>query len=129
MPLDLASSADHANRPAIVRAAHRTVDRMAAEQQTKLAAALAQLGVDWSAVPANTTGAAQLAAAFSLDAAGKVRAGDVVKITGSVTNRGAAPAFQVMARLKSEDRVFDETELLFGKIDPGQTRTWTTAIR
>ncbi|HTM23129.1 MAG TPA: MXAN_5808 family serine peptidase, partial [Kofleriaceae bacterium] len=127
---DLAAGADQANRPGMVRSARRIVDRIAAEQQTKLAQALSTLGVDWSAAPAGVAGAAQLQAGFALDAAGgKLRAGEVVKITGTISNHGTVPAFQVIARVKSDDRVFDETELVFGKIDPGQTRTWTEQIR
>jgi len=126
---DLAATADAANRPAMVRSARRTIERMQGEQQTKLAAALSAIGVDWSAPAAGDAGTASLQASFALQPGAQIRAGDVVKIAGTVTNSGSAPAYQVIARVQSEDRVFDETELVFGKVDPGQTRTWNAAIK
>ena len=59
---------------------------------------------------------------------GAIRAGDTVTLTGTVKNEGTAPAFRVHARVQTDDGVFEDTELLFGKIAPGETRTFEAKL-
>ena len=40
-----------------------------------------------------------------------------------MTNIGTAPAYRVRAESTSDYDYFDERELLFGKIKPGETKT------
>jgi carboxyl-terminal processing protease len=41
-----------------------------------------------------------------------------------VANEGSAPAYRVRAITDSDYRYFDERELMFGRIDPGETQTY-----
>jgi carboxyl-terminal processing protease len=114
----------------MIKTARRIVARQRAEEQNRLSAAMARLGVDWSAPPSAAGAAPALQASMRLDpGTTTIKAGSTIKLIGSVTNAGAGTAYQVHGRAKSDDYSFDEVELAFGKIDPGQTREWTTHIK
>ncbi|MCB9556408.1 MAG: PDZ domain-containing protein [Deltaproteobacteria bacterium] len=51
----------------------------------------------------------------------------VLKVT--VRNNGTRPIEQLRALTKSQNQLFDDHELIFGKLAPGQSRTWTTPLR
>lgn len=127
---DLAGATSQRARPQLVAEAARLVARRQKQEADKLEKALAKLGIDWSSAPRPTTDpdATQLVASFTVDRA-RVTAGDTVAITGSVTNTGKAPAYQVHAIGKSDDTMFDDTELAFGRIDPGATKRATVHVK
>lgn len=114
-------------RQALVKDAKALVARRRIEEDKKLSAALAKLGVDWAA-PAGAEPAAKLSAQVSLSPEGALTGGAVVQVTGKVTNTGAGPAYRVHLRAHADDGVFDDAELVFGKIAPGETRTFTTRV-
>jgi carboxyl-terminal processing protease len=116
-------------RPKVVAAAAKTVARLRAEEERKLIAALAQLGVDWSAPDATATAPANLEVAIATSPAGPIKAGQDIGITATVKNTGAGPAFRVLPRLSSDDAVFQDVELPIGKVMPGETRTFTAKIK
>ncbi len=53
----------------------------------------------------------------------QIRGGEVGTMTLTITNIGTAPAYRVRAESTSDYGYFDERELLFGKLEPGETRT------
>jgi len=127
---DIVAASDKPTRQGMLQVAKRIVAKTRAEQQKKLAAALGALGVDWTAPDQNAAGGgAQLRADVTVKPSGRIAAGDTVELVGTVTNDGTAPAYQVHARAKADDRVFNDAELLFGRIDPGQSKTWTTYVK
>jgi carboxyl-terminal processing protease len=125
------------SRPKLVTAAKKVVERVRAEEEKKLVAALATIGVDWSApgiggTPAATgvapTGPANLE--VSVAAASKVvKAGDEVAITATVKNTGTGPAYRVLPRLVADDGTFSDVELPIGKVGPGETKTFTGKVK
>lgn len=117
-------------RKEMLTQARAFVEQRRAEEDARIVTALGKLGVDWSVAPAVPGHAPQLSATFSTDRAGlAVPAGEIVTLTGSVTNSGDAPAYRVHARAESDDWVFEETELVFGKVLPGEIRTFSTKVR
>ena len=50
-------------------------------------------------------------------------------MTGTVKNEGTAPAFRVQGHMKSDDWAFEDTEFAFGKIDPGQSKSFKTLVK
>jgi carboxyl-terminal processing protease len=46
-----------------------------------------------------------------------------------VKNDGTAPAWRVHARIQADDYVFEDTELPFGKLGPGESKTFATKIK
>src|SRR6185436_16461159 len=47
----------------------------------------------------------------------------------TVTNKGPGAAGQTRAQLKSDNWLFDEREFIFGKIGPGESRTWSVPVK
>jgi carboxyl-terminal processing protease len=98
------------------------------DEEGRIGGALSKLGVDWSTGP--KMGVPKLAATFTTDQPdNKVKAGETIAITGTVRNEGTGPAYRVHAVMKTDDYAFDDTEFVFGKIEPGQSATFTTHVR
>src|SRR3569833_3219157 len=95
-----------------------------------LSQALEKLAVDWTTAPA-TAGAPQLQLTLDLDkrAEAKAAAGSNVKIHGVVKNVGSAVAYRVRASLESDSPVFDENEMVFGKIAPGESKSYDLVVK
>jgi carboxyl-terminal processing protease len=124
---DLIAGQTANTRPALVKAAKSIIAKKRAEEDKKLADALAKLSVDWSA-PSGTEPAAKLTANVTMTPSGSVVPGSTVTLTGTVKNEGTGPAYRVHARAHADDQVFDDAELVFGKIPAGETRTFTTRV-
>ncbi len=120
------------NRSQMLRAAKPLLAQRASQEINKLSKELAAIHVDWTgpSAPTKTT----LSAQFEIEGSGnrnqhRVRAGDTIKLKGSITNLGTSPAYRVLAKVISESYIFNDVELAFGKIEPGQTRQWTTQLQ
>jgi carboxyl-terminal processing protease len=126
---DFVAQATTNKRPDIIAQSKKFVAARRVEEEGRVAAALGKLGLDWS-VGKPSTGAPKLSVTFSTDKQNNaVNAGDVVAVTATVKNDGDAAAYQVHATAKTDDWGFDGTELVFGKVDPGQSRSWTTWVK
>ena len=124
---DLIAGQTATTRPALVKAAKAMIAKKRAEEDKKLADALAKLSVDWSA-PTGSEPAAKLTANVTMTPSGPVVPGSTVTLTGTVKNEGAGPAYRVHARAHADDQSFDDAELVFGKIPAGETRTFVTRV-
>ena len=56
-------------------------------------------------------------------------AGTLAKLRGVVKNVGRAPAYRVRAVLESDNPIFDENEMVFGKIAPGESKSYELAVK
>ena len=56
-------------------------------------------------------------------------AGETVKFTATVTNRGTATAWRVRALSKCDDYLFEDREFVFGRVGAGETRSWTVPVK
>ncbi len=98
-----------------------------AEEKT-IRTRLATLGVDWTPSPKKTKRPASLNTRLELKDAvqpGVVKAGNDIALRATVTNTGMQPVFRVHGTLKSEHVSFEGREMLFGMINPGESKTWT----
>jgi carboxyl-terminal processing protease len=118
------------SRPKLVAAAAKTVARLRAEEEKKMIAALAQIGVDWSAPDATATVAANLEVSVATSPSGPIKAGTDVAITATVKNNGTGAAYRVLPRLQSDqDTAFNDVELPIGKVLPGESKTFTAKVK
>ncbi len=126
---DLLAQAKTPRRRDLLAASKAFFDRSRVDEDKKLQVALEKLGVDWSPGPTNPgTGQVQV----QLSAAsgeGRVAAGGTVKLRGTVKNTGKTPVFRLHAILKSENTLFDENEMVFGKLAPGETKTYDLSVK
>jgi carboxyl-terminal processing protease len=58
----------------------------------------------------------------------KANAGDKPEISVEVENTGSEALYRLMATTKSDNPVFDDKELIFGKLMPGEKRSWKTTF-
>lgn len=102
-----------------------------AEQQGVIKEHLARLGIDWSRAPENHT-TSLLKVAYNLRKANAVvsraHAGSKVEIELTATNIGDAPYSQLVAVGQSKSVLLKNREFVFGKLLPGQTRSWRVPI-
>jgi carboxyl-terminal processing protease len=108
------------------------LDKVRATEDKKLSVALEKLGVDWSSgTPVATTSPpAQLQLTLQeVGGEAKVLAGGVAKVRGVVKNLGATPAYRVRAVIDSDNPIFDENEMVFGKIAPGESKTYDLSVK
>jgi carboxyl-terminal processing protease len=122
---DLILSAPSSNREDILGQLGTFVEAQTDIEQQRIARSLAARSIDWNRGAKPSSGVAALQVDIKSDKPGNViRGGERGVVTVSVTNTGDAPAYQVRAITDSDYRYFDERELLFGKIDPGETKTY-----
>ena len=125
MARDLVVWAPTPSRDGILGKISDFVAQQTAIEQSRIIASLQKKGIDWNPGPAPAAGAKPvLRMAIRSDKTGNtIGAGESGTVTVTVTNEGTAPAYQVRAYSDSDYSYFDERELLFGRIDPGQTRS------
>jgi carboxyl-terminal processing protease len=104
-------------------------DKERIEEDKRLSQALEKLGVDWSAGPSNPPAGEVQVSLSAPGSDGKIAAGSAVKIRGTVKNVGSTPVHRVRALLKSENPYFDENEMVFGKIAPGESKSFDLAVK
>jgi carboxyl-terminal processing protease len=124
---DVVVQARRSGRREMLQTAEPVIARTRDAELAKAVQELARLGVDWS------TGADQGPSEVTVEATtsapqNTVEAGQPLELRVRVTNRGRAPLYQLRATTKSDYRLFAERELVFGKLEPGQTREWSTTL-
>ncbi|MBK8169098.1 MAG: PDZ domain-containing protein [Sandaracinaceae bacterium] len=120
----------HAHRPGrreMLADADAVLTRTRATEMDRAVAELTRLGVDWSL--GADAGASQVETVVSTNHPNNVAtAGENLELRIRVTNRGTAPLYQLRATTKSDYRLFNGRELVFGKLMPGQSREWSTTL-
>ena len=58
----------------------------------------------------------------------EVQAGESMVLKATLTNKGTAPLFRVYAVTKSDNHLFDNKELVIGRLDPGKSKTATAFL-
>jgi carboxyl-terminal processing protease len=109
-----------------VHAAHDFVEQTRRDELAKISAELGKLGVDWADAPdpAQVASAKDLEVKIDSDRPGnEVTAGEKMELRVSVTNNGKQPVYRLRGTTESDDPYFENKELVFGKIAPGQSRS------
>jgi carboxyl-terminal processing protease len=125
---DLLGSARGWRRHEVLASAKGFLKKRALDESDRISLALKQLGVDWSAAAAAAP--PQLTAEVSVDRPdGRARAGEPLTLKATVTHHGGGPAGRVRAQLKSDSGLFEDRELVFGKLAPGESRSWSVPVK
>jgi carboxyl-terminal processing protease len=127
---DLVAKSSNAKRVEQLRALKGFVADVRAAELGKVSADLAKLGIDWSdapgEVPASAPGTVNAAVDVKLETDrpnNEATAGEPLALTLTVTNKGTVPLYRLYGVTKSDNGLFDNRELVVGKLDPGKTRT------
>jgi carboxyl-terminal processing protease len=93
---------------------------------------LKRIDIDWAAPPKdfqNPPKPGDFEVVAKTDKANDtVVSGESMSLKVSVKNKGQSPVYQLRAITKSDGPYFDEKELVFGKIMPGETKTATVPL-
>lgn len=123
----LLAQASRPGRREMLDDANDVISRIRNEEMNRAIADLRRLGVEWR--EGADEGASTVAVEVSTDRPGNVgRAGDPFSIKVKVTNTGQHTLYRLAATTKSDYRLFNDRELVFGRLAPGESREWTTTL-
>lgn len=114
-----------------LEAVRDVVARLQQKELTAITADLAKLGVDWSSPPAGYVGPnpTKMKVEITTDRDDHtVAAGEAMNLKVTVTNGDSTPIYQLRAITKSDAGYYEDKELVFGKIEPGQSKTATAPL-
>ncbi|MFW6066746.1 MAG: MXAN_5808 family serine peptidase [Myxococcota bacterium] len=123
----LLAKATASNRRAMLDEARPVIDRMGDEEMDKAIAELRKLGVDWS-VGEDGGGSDVKVEATTNQPDNRVTAGEPFELRVKATNEGDQTLYRLRATTESDFGLFDDRELVFGKLEPGQSREWSTTL-
>jgi carboxyl-terminal processing protease len=117
----------HASRASLLAAAGSLVAQRQEREMQAVAAAFRPSNVDWS--DGQRAGEVQLRATVGVGAGGdRLRAGESSRLRVRVTNTGPATLYRLRGTTRSDNPLLHDHELAFGRLRPGQTRTWEVPI-
>ncbi len=124
---DLALAMDPAPRKRQLEQVKRLVRELQNKEMESVAKELAELGIDWSQPPESYERGpdpSQIDVELSTDRKDNtVLAGEPMELTVTVTNNGDVPYYQLYGITKSDTYFYDQRELIFGKVAPGETKS------
>lgn len=127
---DVLLKATSINRQVILKEAMPLFQAKADEQEQVITKRLSELGIDWTPAPKSDGGVAKAELEIKTSAgANPIAAGSMLTLTGSVHNSGDAPLYRVYGVTTSDNPLVKNLEFMFGKVMPGQTRTWDVKIK
>lgn len=132
---DVLLAAHGGRRADVLRAAENVVGGKQKKQDAAISEEFAKQKIDWSACvnPAAATVDLKLdfAKTGTNDWGSKLAVDGLSDLRATVTNRGSTPLCQLIARAESPDGndIVDGVEFYFGKVQPGETRTYTTRAK
>jgi carboxyl-terminal processing protease len=123
----LVLNAKSPERLQMLRASESLIERVQKQETEKVVRDLAKLGIDWK-VGADKGPSKVRVVATTSSGDKPTRAGGPLSLRVEVTNQGDQPLYQLRATTRSDNPWFEGRELMFGRLDPGQTRSWTTTL-
>jgi len=115
-----------------VRQARQFIAETRRAEVDKVAEELKSIGIDWSDAPADVPPLQSPVPPAGVDVkvetdrpGNEATAGEAIALKVTVTNRGTVPIYRLFAVTKSENPMFDNKELIIGKLDPGKSRSAT----
>jgi carboxyl-terminal processing protease len=124
---ELLAEAKHSGRRELLRDADPVIEATRAKEMGRAEAELRKIGVDWS--EGEDQGPSQVAVTVTTEHKDNIGiAGQPFDLKVTVENQGKAPLYRLRATTKSDNRLFSERELVFGKLLPGERRTWSTTL-
>jgi len=122
---EIAQSMKSGSRKKQLDAMRDLIDSLQKKELADVTAELSKMGIDWSAPQANYGFGAEpdsLEVSATTDRPEHtVNAGEAMNLIVKVTNRGKVPFYRLHGLTKSDAYYYDQREIVFGKVEPGQT--------
>jgi carboxyl-terminal processing protease len=126
---DVLAQSRGASRHQMLQTGRALFEARAREQEQRITEALEELGVIWEAGEARGEPRAEVTLALVDRPRGRAEAGETVELVGRVRNRGDAPLYRVYGITESKNPRLRNLEFVFGRILPGETRTWKVPVK
>ncbi|MEM6954744.1 MAG: MXAN_5808 family serine peptidase, partial [Myxococcota bacterium] len=124
---ELVANAQRPGRREMLEDAQAVINAAREREMGAAIAELRRLGVDWS--EGADEGASNVQVEVSTSAPNNTtRAGEPFQLRVRVTNTGEHPLYRLRAVTESANQLFDDRELVFGRVAPGETREWTATL-
>jgi carboxyl-terminal processing protease len=123
----LVASGKSWKRPALLKKLQNELNTISDREMKGIQKKLSTLDVDWAPGDNPKDASIDLDVTTSSDD-DTVKAGDKVKITAKLTNRGKKALHRLKAVTSSDNRVLDDKEFIFGKLKPGESKEWTVEV-
>lgn len=117
------------DRAEMLKEAQGTVDESQKQEDQKLQEALQKMGVDWSLSPASGEPTAVVTLDVHSSAGQVLKAGEEVELELKVSNAGKGPFYRLIAHTQSENFLLKNREFIFGKLEPGESRSWKVKVK
>ncbi|MDB4938387.1 MAG: Carboxyl-terminal protease, partial [Labilithrix sp.] len=132
---DVVAKLPHGKRLEQLKAAKQVINETRTSELAKVGNDLQGLGIDWSDAPADAQQAAagapppNVEVKLETDRPGnEVNAGDPMHLKVTVTNKGNVTLNRLAAVTKSDNGLYDNKELVIGKLEAGKTKTATIPL-
>lgn len=124
----LVSNASSWNRFEILERSKKLLEDVKKTNEVEIVNALSAQDIDWSAGE-SSSGVPKPIARLILDKSNeKVKAGEKAALTVEVTNEGDGPLHRLWATTECKNPLFDKLEFLFGKLEKGRARSYSTPV-
>ncbi|MCL2776444.1 MAG: S41 family peptidase [Polyangiaceae bacterium] len=127
---DLVAKVSPGKRLEQLKAAKDTIQQTRATELQKVSADLQALGIDWSDAPQDVAEALPNAPPPNVEVkvetdrpSSEVTAGESMQLKLTVTNKGNASLYRLGAITKSDNALYDNKELVIGRLEPGKSKT------
>jgi carboxyl-terminal processing protease len=127
--VEAAAKAGVSGRQEIYNAAKPLIEQRMNQEEEKIGKALKKYGIDWTEKGVGTAGAPDPVYKIETLPKGKLRAGEKVEIKVTVENKGTGDLYQMRAMTKSDNPLWDKREFLFGRVPPGESRSWSLPVK
>jgi len=123
----LLARASRPGRPQMLEDAKPVIDATRTEEMKRAEKELNKLGVNWKV--GTDQGPSEVEVRVSTNQKDNhVKAGEPFELEVELTNKGKSPLYRLRGLTKSDNILFNERELVFGYLQPGKTRKWTTTL-
>lgn len=125
------------DRLGMMQAAKPFLAERRADEDQKIEKAVDALGLDWTVSKSKPAGLPTAQVEFKVNPA-RPMGGEFVTLTTTVTNTGKAPYERLRAYTKCDAEktsyqafcaVLDRREFLFGRVNPGEKKSWSTQFK
>lgn len=127
----LLTNVSDANRKKMIENIKTPIAEAQAEQETEIIKRLKALGIEWTV--GETKGKPQLKVAFEIRKGSlpvkEIKAGTEAMLELTVTNIGDGPLYKLIGVGKSDSPFLVDKEFVYGKLMPGETKSWQTPIK
>ncbi len=132
---DMVAKVPRGKRLEQLKAAKQVIGDARSSELQKVTTDLHGLGIDWSDAPADVPPAPpgapppNVEVKLETDRPGnEVTAGDPMVLKVTVSNKGTVALNRLAALTKSDNGLYDNKELVIGKLEPGKTKTATIPL-